>query len=646
MVVLLKLGHNIYYDYIYKPFSYICEEGLFLYFNTTMKTAIILKKLVHDSNAIVESNFESNGVITLTDVYTNRKITINSANTIVTGYFRTNKLRDTFVSVIYNSATSTIAIDAMNKDQYLDIDEMINISISIEHNAYNKYAQIIPLYNYDNTYTIYMQTKTIEHISIAKFDYVRIPFTDELYVFSTINCINTTLNFNNNGRIVSNVSAFNIRIFKETSITLYTTTIDYSNYPDIVSNTTDTITKNNIFNWIWFPEVTLITNGLTPDRLIEYGINDEIIQTLNVNNSKVTKIYKDTILQYPYGDIVVNRIIKSNSNKEYIKTPIVFNKLTRDIYDIPLEILKLTDEGVYTTEVQISTGTKILNLIHSSNITLGNYIRLTYKENTTLFGLTSVLTQSDIDNIKLEDAYFIQVIDLLLDLDENNLYEIIPTTVNGNVNVNTVSDEEITIMNQIGLFINNSGDPTITYIDVVYNGIVYPKQINNVFSTVSNITIHGLYKVIEKYQNVLEVTSYTNLKVSTFKMDDNKVFVSMNNYNELVAGDKLVLPFEDGIFKIVIEDEIGIANHIMIAYPSILTGNVKYLKSLLEEVPQNPHKTYYDFNVFITLKDTLMKKLNNMYAFQYVYSDISDELLADLYTMKQIVDNLKKYVSK
>lgn len=609
-----------------------------------MKTTLHLNKLILIGETLVANNLDVTPTITVYDGNTGNKVTVTNSQSIYTLYARTNKLRETKVTVVFDNITSLVYINAMNKDQYFDIDEYITINISITIPNAEPYKQMLQLYNYDYNTTISLLPNNLKQFSKANFDYLYIPFSDDIFVFQTNNALNTELNYYINDKLISNNKTFIVHLYNTSSIECKTILNTFDEYGNIINTSIDSYSKTSILKPVYFPEVIVTTssNVNNTSEHIDVGVN--IMPNFNLNFSKVSKFYKDNVEQYPYISCILNvEILRYDGNVEYKQSFLVdtTNELvTRNLfYFIP------TEPGDYTINTTIEIPTTVLNLVHSSNITFGKYIAYMHRPDVPLFNVMDITLQSQIDDIKTTTSgYFLPVIDPYLETRNSFIFDLIPIIPGDTVKVDIHRiDEYETVIQEEGLNILYYDDETIS---ITSKGIIVPKYKTYSNTTTSTMLAFALHSITEKYQNIIEVKAYGNVSIEVDILDDNKIFQEAQSIAYIVRGESKLITLSDGIYNVIVSDLNGVANYVYICYPTLLNGNMKYLKELLENVPQNPHKTYYDFNVFVTLKDLLMKKLNNMYATHYVYNDISDDLLSDLYTFKQIIDNINKYVLK
>lgn len=607
-----------------------------------MKTSLHLRDLKHNGVTFVESTFNTSAILKLIDTYTGNTITCNT-NQTRSGYVRTNKNRETFVTLTI--INDLVVIEAMHKNQYLDIDEYIAVTITIEATNYNKFSQTLQLYNYDYTTDIYMLDNTQNNISCAKFNYIHIPFSKDLYIFTNSNAINSEITFTSNSRLISNTNVFITTNTTNNKLAIKCNTINNNE----ISIHLDSFEILNIDKPIYLPEIITTSKYNTFDLDQIANTNDPIQFSFTIDSSKVSKFYKHDILEYANKHIVIEiEVIKDDGKKVYNTTFETYISQESMVFNYAVPTIAFTEKGEYHVNTNCYVVTQLLDLVHSKDIVIGSYIRYTNRTGKTFMGLEYIGTTEQVTDIQQNDnGYFLPIVNLLESINENRSFDLIPNTYDGSVELSSVAiDETENIYNSPITFLNNHYYDKSEYIAINYTGIVIEKLKSYYTKTNSVIIVNGYHDIIEKYQNVIEVISYDNISVEVEKLDDSKVFIEDTAIKYLNKDEHHLINLSDGIYNILISDLSGVYNYIYICYPSILNGNMKYLKDLLENIPRNPHATNYDFYAFITMKDLLMKKLNNMYANQYPNADITDDLLSDLYTFKQIVDNLKQYVPK
>lgn len=626
-----------------------------------MKANIQLQNMTFVNNVFVPTTLNSLATqtfIRITDIHKQNNPAIDITSNISIGYFRTNKLRETEVKAIFNLNSNVISIDAMNASQYLDIDEYITFALTITKADYTTYSQIIKLYNYDKTFSIYMLPETISYLPCSKFEYLYIPYTNDIQIIPTSNARNVNYTYKQSGSIISTSPAFTHKLYAKQSIELTTETLVFN---EITKGYDTYQTVDSVFNIIpikYLPSVTVnfeynsAINNLLQNE-IPYNKSFNINANLNITD--ITKLYIDGILKLPISNLGIELEIKGEDGHIEFKQSILQNTIAAPIITYnTFTVPPITTVGRYNITVKLFYLSKIEGLRYTSNLEVGDYNRYVYMPSYPLFTRATLLdygpNAQDFINTRSQDGYMVRVDNLYKGINQDRYFEIIPNTPGGAITYSYQGSVQNNLITTTGVFLNNFTVPDISLPTLSVQGVAYEKSKTYFGKDNTTLIINGTHKVIEKYQNVIEINAYINIKYSLYKMDDDKQFVLQGIEETMATNDVKLITLDDGIYKLSIFDVTlnTFINYVFVCYPTIIQGNIKYIRDILENIPKEPHKTYYDFSVFVTLRDTFMKKLNNLNgnAIKYVNAELSDTVVSDLYIFKDLLDNIKKYVTK
>ena len=609
-----------------------------------MKNTITLKKVSKPIESIVEAQFDGTPIITLYDTYSDRSVSINNADTWESVYFRTNKLRDTEVKAMYESATGKLYINAMDARQYLDLDEEISVVLDIQAGGYMTYHNFLKFYNYDLAFDLKMLTLDLNHIAYASFAYNYKPYSKIVNLFKNNNSVSTNVKYLVGSKYysssnISGITQFISPTFVDNSLVTLVSENTFIN-PDIqiFETVVDTSAPIQIILPKYDPDVTFQMNPIDGKYVIGKRYSPNII----LDFTNVTKFYIDGVLSNPDRQLGINYECKSDTGK-VINTREYMGYNTTGIQNVSIYPFEIDEPGNITNIITFFRLGEIANLVYASSLQLGTYIRMTVRWEYTLFETVTISNQSQLDVYKTEDSYFLPVMDLNVDLQYYKYFQLTP------VNVGDIPTINESLGDEVDSYFQGAANYIISYADfdagftISVNGVLTTRNKTNETGIPALSTVTKLHVITEKYQSNISIVSYENITYTLYQMNDDKLWDTVETNN--IDTTEKILSLPDGIFRINIVDSLGTYDYIFVAYPTILNGNTKYLGSLLQSYPSNnPHASFYDFNVFITLKDTLYRKLNYMYSFDYTYQDLYDALISELYVLKDLIDNLKKYV--